>query len=111
MISLWIWLLVGNSHDAMSQVRTRSSQLFARAKVFADSLFSDAEVQTKRHIRARFEENFARATEGISDEAAGRGGNTFRSYDYVNHLVSAQLVGLQLGLELGLGSGLGLGLS
>ena len=105
MISLWIWLLVGNSHDAMSQVRTRSSQLFARAKVFADSLFSDAEVQTKRHIRARFEENFARASETNNDEAEGWGGIHFTSYDYVHDLVSGQSLGLRLGS--GLGSGLG----
>ena len=68
-------------------------------------------ISVQSSTRPKAEENFARATESISDEAAGRGGNTFRSYDYVNHLVSGQLVGLQLGLGLGSGLGLGLGLS
>ena len=54
-------------------------------------------------------EKFTYATESNSDEAAGRGGITFRRYNYVQHLVSGQVVEIQLGLrllsQLGLGPG------
>ena len=65
-------------------------------------------ISVQSSTKPKAEDNFAWATESISDEAAGRGGNTFKSYDYVNHLVSGQLVGLPLGSGLGLGSVLGL---
>ena len=41
----------------------------------------------QQNIRAKF------------DEAEGRGGLPFTSYDYVHHLVSGQSLGLELWLE------------
>ena len=57
--------------------------------------------------RPKAEENFARASEWKNDEAEGRGGLPFTSYDYV----SGQSLGLGvvLGLGYGLGPGSGLG--
>ena len=40
------------------------------------------------------EENFAWASERKNEEAEGREGLPFTSYDYVHHLVSGQSLGL-----------------
>ena len=56
-------------------------------------MFTEAEenaisVQSSTSLKA--EENFAWASETKTDEAEGRGGLSFTSYDYVHHLVSGQ---------------------
>ena len=55
-------------------------------------------ISVQSSTRPKAEENFARASEMKNDDAEGRGGLPFTSYGYVHHLVSGQLLGLQVGL-------------
>ena len=45
-------------------------------------------------MRLKAAEKFARAIDSNTDEAVGLGVTNFKSYDYVKHLISDQLVGL-----------------
>ena len=62
-------------------------------------LFCETEGREEHHIRAKFDE-------AKTDEATGRRGLRFRSYDYIHHLVNVvrrQSLGLEYGLWLRLG--------
>ena len=62
-------------------------------------LFCEAEgrvdpISVQSSTRPSALSNFARASKRKNEEAKGRGGLPFTSYDYVHHLVSGQSLGL-----------------